>query len=273
MAGQFEILMPLDTRILVSSTYVTKYWENLVKPKINNDYYHDLGDRWYQAYDDPVAVLRQESKTKNPWIFGKIKQHNDSGVKILDVGCGGGFFCNDLEREDFQITGLDISTQSLIIAKKYDRASKVNYIQGNAYELPFNEHSFDVVTNLDFLEHVEHPQKIISECARVLKPNGLFFYQTLNRNIASYLLVIKVMEFLVPNTPKRLHVSHLFIKPKELLKMLECSSLENIEMVGMLPKILSKAFLKGVITRKVPKDFYFKICKSLTISYLGYARK
>ena len=96
--------------------------------KVNNDIYDAYGDRWYTADDDPVALLRAESKTKTPWIIEKIKEHGylNAETRVLDVGCGSGFLSNDLARNGLHVTGVDLSEESLKVAKKYDETKSTN---------------------------------------------------------------------------------------------------------------------------------------------------
>ena len=151
--------------------------------KVNNEIYNAYGDRWYTADDDPVALLRAESKTKTPWILDQIKKHGlyNSDTKVLDVGCGAGFLSNELAKEGLQVTGVDLSEESLKVAQKYDETKKVHYQTADAYKLPFPDHSFDVLTAMDFLEHVEDPKLVIKEFSRVLKPNGVFIARELEQ--------------------------------------------------------------------------------------------
>jgi len=242
--------------------------------KINNEFYNNYGEKWYEADDDPVALLRAESLTKTPWIIGKISQYAklSSGKQVLDVGCGAGFLCNELAKKGFQVTGIDSSEQSLEVAQAHDTTFTVKYILANAYELPFDDDSFDVVTSLDFLEHVEEPAKIIKEISRVLKPQGLFIFHTFNRNPLAYLIIIKFVEWFVKNTPKNMHVLNLFIKPQELKTYCKDSKIDFLEVVGIRP-VWSSIPIKNFFTGIVPKTLRFKITNSLMLSYLGIARK
>jgi 2-polyprenyl-6-hydroxyphenyl methylase / 3-demethylubiquinone-9 3-methyltransferase len=244
-----------------------------LKPQINNDYYNHLHDQWYTADADPIAVLRAEQNVKNPWVEQRIYNHfKTSDLKILDVGCGGGFLTNHLAKRFSDITGLDSSSSSLVVAKQNDVSQKVKYVVGDALQLPFDNQSLDVVCAMDFLEHVDQPQLVINECARILKPNGLFFFHTFNRNWISWLIVIKFMEWFVPNTPKNLHVLHLFIKPSELNEMMRSQNLRSLEWTGLGPRF-NLAFIKSLFKRRVTADFSFKTGKSLTLGYMGYSKK
>lgn len=240
--------------------------------KINNSIYHTLGDKWYTAYDDPIALLRAENKIKLPWIHERIKNLYFTDPLILDVGCGAGFLCNDLAQKGYRIKGVDISEESLDVARKYDSTKKVEYIRGDAYELPFDENSFDIVSCLDFLEHVERPQDIIHEISRVLKPGGLFFFHTFNRNLLSDILIIKAVEKFVRNTPKNMHVIDLFIKPQELIHYCQTASISVTEMSGIRPRFSTiplSAYFSGI----VPRSLEFKLTSSLLLSYMGMGIK
>ncbi len=236
--------------------------------------YDTLGDRWYTAYDDPVALLRSESRIKNPWIAARIQKETGSrqGLKILDIGCGAGFLSNYLASEKYQVTGLDLSKESLAVARRHNSTASVTYVEGNAYALPFVDREFDVVTCMDFLEHVEDPRRIIAEAARVLKSEGLFFFHTFNRNIAARFVIIKMVEWFVQNTPKHMHVLELFIKPEELRQYCHESGLAIKEITGIRPKF-STVNTKNLLARTVPRNFEFKLTKSLMLAYLGYAKK
>lgn len=242
--------------------------------KVNNDIYDTYGDRWYTADDDPVALLRAESKTKTPWILSKISEHGllNEKTKVLDVGCGAGFLSNDLARAKLQVTGVDLSEESLKVAARHDDTNSVVYLTADAFHLPFPDQSFDVVTAMDFLEHVEDPKGVIKEFSRVLKPDGLFIFHTFNRNPIAYIVIIKLVEWFVKNTPKNMHVLHLFIKPKELSAFCKAAQMNSVEMIGIKP-IFSTLSLKSFFTGIVPKTLRFELTQSLMLSYMGMAKK
>lgn len=241
--------------------------------QINNDYYNHLGNDWYEANNDPIAILRREQYIKNPWIKMEIiKNFGRTDLNIADIGCGAGFLTNYLAGDFKNVYGLDASSSTLKVAAQKDETKSVIYTNGNAYQLPYADESMDVVCAMDFLEHVDSPRKVVEECSRVLKPNGLFFFHTFNRNFLAWLVVIKFMEWFIPKTPKNLHVLHLFIKPSELDYMMQINKLEAVKMVGIGPKF-NLAFIKSIFKRQVLKDFRFKLSKNLSLGYMGYAKK
>ena len=277
----FDDLIQLQSGVIfLFMLYQIIYWNFLRtkenkenKPRVNNDFYNHLGEKWYEADSDPIAVLRVEQEAKNPWVDQVIQQHfHDTKIKIADIGCGAGFLSNYLAEKYESVSGLDASESSLEVARKRDTTGKVNYIQGDAYHLPFADQSMDVVCAMDFLEHVEHPEKVIKECSRILKPGGLFFFHTFNRNFLSWLIVIKFMEWFVPNTPKHLHVLHLFIKPHELERMMQLNSLAQEKIVGIGPR-LNWGFIRSIFARKVTAGFSFKVGGPTLLGFMGHAKK
>lgn len=240
--------------------------------RVNNEFYDALGNDWYERFDHPIALLRAENAVRMPWITQLIMRHHPRG-KVLDVGCGAGLLSNPLAAQGVNVTGIDLSENSLAIARQHDTTKSAIYLRGDAENLPFEDESFDVVCALDLLEHVEHPERVIGGAARVLKKGGLFFFHTFNRTIWSYLLVIKGVEWALRHTPEKMHIYRLFIKPDEMRTFCESVSLEIQEIRGLKPKLLSPALWKMLLQRKVPNEFSFAFTSSLATGYLGFAQK
>jgi 2-polyprenyl-6-hydroxyphenyl methylase / 3-demethylubiquinone-9 3-methyltransferase len=243
------------------------------KTLINNDFYDTLNEGWYTTNNHPIALLRAENSVRVPWIIDEIEKKIGNHAKVLDVGCGGGLLTNRLAEKGFDVAGIDLSESSLEAAKKYDVSKKVNYVLASAYQLPFPDHEFDVVCAMDILEHVEEPQQLIMEASRVLKKGGFFFFHTFNRNILSYLLVIKGVDWFIPNAPKNMHVYDLFIKPDELKQLCINANLPIITMLGFEPNLFDKRFWKALMTRQITGEFPFAFTNSLKTGYCGIAVK
>jgi len=239
---------------------------------VDNSIYHLLGERWYDADDDPVALLRAESRLRNPWVARNLRQHHGPQASILDLGCGGGFLTNSLALEGFRVVGLDASPESLLVARTHDETRAVDYIAGDALNLPFAASTFDAVSAMDLLEHVEQPQRVILEVSRVLRPGGTFFFHTFNRNWLSWLVVIKGVEWCVRNTPPNMHVLRFFIRPREIRQFCEYASMDVIEIQGNAPVFWSWPFWRMLRTGLVPDDLCFQFGKSLLLGYTGFAR-
>ncbi|MDH4468490.1 MAG: bifunctional 2-polyprenyl-6-hydroxyphenol methylase/3-demethylubiquinol 3-O-methyltransferase UbiG [Bacteriovoracaceae bacterium] len=241
-----------------------------MRNEVNNQIYEEYGDRWYTDDRDPVALLREEGNFKNAWI---CNLHKNEKLKILDLGSGGGFLSNQLATYGHKVTGVDISQSSLDVAKKHDLTKSVQYIKGDVRKLPFEDESFDVVCAMDLLEHVNNPVEVVREASRVLRRGGKFYFHTFNRNWISFFVIIKLVEWLVPNTPKNLHVLSLFITPAELKKMLDEANLEINFQSGIRPIIFNFSIWKSLFARKVIPGIGFSWTKSLLTSYAGCCTK
>jgi 2-polyprenyl-6-hydroxyphenyl methylase / 3-demethylubiquinone-9 3-methyltransferase len=246
---------------------------NVKSGQVNNEIYHQLGERWYTAQDNPVALLRAEARARNPWIAGTLHRAFPTGAtRVLDIGCGGGFLSNYLAREGFVVTGLDAAAESLAIARRYDVTGSVVYELGDAYRLPYLDDAFQAACALDFLEHVAEPERVVREAARILQTGGLFFFATFNRNLIAWLVGIKGVEWFVKNTPPRMHQLSYFIKPAELRAMCAQSGLRVTELHGFAP-CLNRAFWRMLVRREVSDDFAFRFTRRTLTGYIGLAVK
>lgn len=240
---------------------------------VNNAVYEELGGRWYDADDDPVALLRAESRLRNPWVLSEISRAlGPPPSRVLDVGCGAGFLSNALAAAGHRVTGLDAAAGALEIARQRDETSSVRYDRGDARALPYEDGAFDVVCAMDFLEHVEEPARVVGEIGRVLAPGGLFFFHTFNRNWLAWLVVIKGVEWFVRNTPDDLHVLRLFLKPAEVAAMCAAHGMDVVRTRGSRPEV-GAALAKMLATRAVPRDLRFTFTRSTLIAFTGFARK
>lgn len=240
---------------------------------VNNAIYDTLGDRWYEADDDPVALLRAESRLRRRWVLDELRKHLGPGPHaVLDVGCGAGFVANDLARAGHSVTGLDAAPSSLDVARAHDTTATVRYELGDAHRLPYEDSEFDAVCAMDFLEHTERPARVVAEAARVLRRGGAFLFHTFNRNILSWLVVIKGVEWFVDNTPPDLHVIQLFLKPEEVVSMCRDNGLALRELVGSRPR-LDRAFWQLLRTGKVSPSFAFVHTRSTLMGYSGVVQK
>lgn len=240
---------------------------------INNAFYDELHEKWYESDDHPIALLRAENNLRNPWVEKVIMEKLGRSCSVLDVGCGAGFLTSYLAKKGHHVSGVDLSEKSLAIAKQNDTTMSIQYQLATGYDLPFPDGTFDVVTAMDMLEHVEKPELVIKEASRVLKKGGLFFFHTFNRNLLSYLIVIKGLEWCFSNTPANMHVYPLFLKPKELCSMCSQHALQVETLLGVNPDYKTSAFWKMVFNRKVDPQFRFVFTPSLKTGYSGYATK
>lgn len=271
--GEHGLLVGQLVVTLGFMTYQVVYW-NVVRDRthvINNEWYADLGERWYEATDTPIALLRAESRHRNPWIADEIvRTLGTSPCRVLDLGCGAGFLANHLAEAGHQVTGIDMTPENLPIARAHDATRSATYEFGDACELRFPDASFDVVCAMDLLEHVDEPEKLIAEASRVLRPGGVFFFHTFNRTKRAHLIVIKGVEWFVRNTPKDLHVIELFRTPAEVTAMCNQAGLDVTLMRGSRPRFRWPLW-RMLLTGNVGEDFEFTFSSSLAIGYTGIA--
>ncbi|MDQ3368146.1 MAG: bifunctional 2-polyprenyl-6-hydroxyphenol methylase/3-demethylubiquinol 3-O-methyltransferase UbiG, partial [Myxococcota bacterium] len=260
--------------------YQVGYW-NVWRPRaearaaatINNEWYADLGARWYEAQDTPIALLRAEARHRNPWIAAELARgFGGRPCRVLDLGCGAGLLANDLAARGHRVVGLDATGENLAIARLRDPTGSVAYLRGDATALPFAPGSFDVVCAMDLLEHVEEPARLVAEASRVLAPDGLLFFHTFNRTWLANLIVIKGVELFVKNTPQDLHVLRLFVTPAELAAMCAAHGLAIDVLRGSRPRFRWPLW-RMLVTGRVGDDFAFTFTGSTQLGYTGYARK
>jgi 2-polyprenyl-6-hydroxyphenyl methylase / 3-demethylubiquinone-9 3-methyltransferase len=253
--------------------YQVIYWNVLPwlrRPRaVNNAWYGELGARWHDAQDTPIALLRAEARHRNPWIAAQL---GTCACDVLDLACGAGFLSNYLAERGHRVTGLDQSAESLAVAAERDAAGTVSYRVGDAIALPFPDASFDVVCAMDLLEHVEDPDRVIAEIGRVLRPGGLFFFHTFNRTWQANLVVIRGVEWFVKNVPENLHVLRLFLQPGEVASMCRAHGLEIEHLTGSRPRFRWPLW-RMLLTGKVGDDFEFMFTPSTKLGYTGFARR
>lgn len=196
------------------------------------DKFNDLAHEWWNT-DGAFKTLHQI----NPLRCEFIQKHSQIRDKaLIDVGCGGGILSEALAKLGAQVSAIDLAPQSIEIAKLhlYESNLSVNYecveVGDKAAQSP---ESFDVVTCMEMLEHVPDPAYIIQECAKLLKPNGMAFFSTLNRNLKSYALGVIAAEYVLNLVPQGTHDYQKFIKPAELRNMLKQAGFELVALSGM----------------------------------------
>lgn len=156
----------------------------------------------------------------NPIRLSFVKQQlNLQEKSVIDIGCGGGIFSESLAAEGAAVTGIDRNAELIQVAKLHLHESnlKVDYHATDvALYAEKHPHSFDAVTCMELLEHVPDPAAIIKNCRELVKPNGLVFFSTINRNISAYLKAVIGAEYLLKMLPIGTHDYDKFIKPSEL---------------------------------------------------------
>ena len=157
-------------------------------------------------------------------------------LKIVDVGCGGGLMTEPMNRLGANVVGIDPSEANIAVAR--DHAEKMNlsidYRAETADKLVENKELFDIVLNLEVVEHVANVPTFMSQCTNLVKPGGLMFISTINRTTKAYLLAIVGAEQILRWLPKGTHTYDKFLKPEELEAMLIHDGLTLIDQCGVV---------------------------------------
>jgi 2-polyprenyl-6-hydroxyphenyl methylase/3-demethylubiquinone-9 3-methyltransferase len=166
----------------------------------------------------------------------KLKNETKSlrGISILDVGCGGGLLSEPMQRLGANVTGIDASIKNIKIAKLHAKKNKlnINYLCASPEKLKIKK-KFDVILNMEIVEHVEDVQVFLKSCSKLLKKNGLMFVATINKTLKSYLFAIIGAEYVLRWLPIGTHEWEKFVKPDDLKNILKNNNLILKKLDGM----------------------------------------
>ncbi|MBD1170032.1 bifunctional 2-polyprenyl-6-hydroxyphenol methylase/3-demethylubiquinol 3-O-methyltransferase UbiG [Pelagibacterales bacterium SAG-MED02] len=166
----------------------------------------------------------------------KIKNKNKplSGINILDIGCGGGLLSEPMCRLGANVTGIDASTKNVKISKLHAKKDnlKINYICSSPEKLKISK-KFDVILNMEIVEHVEDISFFLKSCSKLLNKNGLMFVATINKTLKSYVFAIVGAEYVLRWLPIGTHDWEKFVKPEELKEILSKNNLFLKKLDGM----------------------------------------
>ena len=166
----------------------------------------------------------------------KIKNKNKplSGINILDIGCGGGLLSEPMCRLGGDVTGIDASMKNIKISKLHAKKDnlKINYICSSPEKLKISK-KFDVILNMEIVEHVEDISFFLKSCSKLLNKNGLMFVATINKTLKSYVFAIVGAEYVLRWLPIGTHDWEKFVKPEELKEILSKNNLSLKKLDGM----------------------------------------
>jgi 2-polyprenyl-6-hydroxyphenyl methylase/3-demethylubiquinone-9 3-methyltransferase len=195
--------------------------------------FSELAHRWWDA-DGEFRPLHQINPLRLDWI---ARQCGLSGVRVLDVGCGGGILADAMARRGAEVLGIDLADKPLKVAQLHALEAEpaaLDYrlisAEALAEELPGH---FDAVTCMEMLEHVPDPASVVRACARLAKPGASVFFSTINRNPKSFLFAILGAEYVLSLLPKGTHEYARFIRPSELAQWCRDAGLEPSAASGL----------------------------------------
>jgi 2-polyprenyl-6-hydroxyphenyl methylase/3-demethylubiquinone-9 3-methyltransferase len=250
---------------------------------IDNEVYDRLGAGWWDE-DNPLNLLHGSCTPGRMAYFRDVLgRRGAAGGRALDIGCGAGFITEELAALGCTATGIDPSSVAVETARAHaaNRGLAIEYLVGAGEELPFPDAAFDLVTCCDVLEHVRDLDRVIAETARVLRPGGVYLFDTINRTWQSRLLAIRAMQEwrLTRVVDTSIHEWSMFITPAELEAALARNGLELGEVAGLAPRASWPAIVGALrATRRgrigygeLSRRLDFGRVRSLALSYLGFA--
>jgi 2-polyprenyl-6-hydroxyphenyl methylase/3-demethylubiquinone-9 3-methyltransferase len=225
------------------------------------DLYDDAAADWWSGERRWVRTLHNLVPARLAVFAPVVGDWRDRDV--LDLGCAGGFMAEALAARGARVTGIDPARRAVAAARARSRktGSGVRYLVAAGEQLPVADASFDIVVCVDVLEHVSNLQAVLAEVGRVLRPGGLFLFDTINRNPLSALAVVTIAERVLRLLPPGTHEAGSFIRPGELRALLERQGFAVGPMTGLGPRGLDRRL-----------DITFGRVPTTAILYAGHAR-
>ena len=204
--------------------------------------FSNLAEQWWDV-NGKFKPLHMFNPIRIEYILDEISKHyrldrdkNNflKNIEILDIGCGGGLISEPMARLGANVTGIDASEKNIKIASLHSKKNKlkIKYLNNSPEQLKLKE-KFDVILNLEIVEHVDNLDLYLRSCQNLLKKNGLMFTATLNRTLISYIKAIVGAEYILRWLPIGTHDWNKFIKPEELQNKLLENKFSNKDVKGL----------------------------------------
>jgi len=200
--------------------------------------YDDVAANWWS---DDVRWIR----TLKNMVPGRLAYFDRlfdwKGKRVLDLGCAGGFMAEALHDRGAEVCGVDPAEEAIAAGREHAAATgkHISYQVGEGEALPYADASFDAVVCVDVLEHVRDLPQVIREVSRVLKPQGRFLFDTINRNPLASFATVTVAEDILRLLPRGTHDPKMFIRPGELKAHMEAAGLRPGNITGFGPRGLN----------------------------------
>ena len=201
-----------------------------------------LADEWWDVNGkfkplhmfNPIRIEYITENIKKHFKIKNIKANFLEGLSILDIGCGGGLISEPMSRLGANVTGIDASEKNIRTAILHSKKNglKINYVNSSPENLSISQ-KFDIILNLEIVEHVDDVNLYVKSCHNLLKNNGLMFTATINRSFTSYIKAIIGAEYLLRWLPIGTHDWNKFIKPEELEALLSKEKFSTLDISGL----------------------------------------
>ena len=231
------------------------------------DKFSKMADEWWNP-EGKFKPLHKFNPTRIKYIkeniINNFKLKNKlrplSGINILDIGCGGGLLSEPMSRMGANVTGIDASDKNIKIAKVHSKKNKlkINYLCSSPEKLKIGK-KFDVILNMEIVEHVEDIDFFLKSCSNLLKKNGLMFVATINKTLKSYVFAIVGAEYVLRWLPIGTHEWEKFVKPEDLKKILLKYDLSLSKLEGMHFNIIKDEWS---ISRDLSVNYIAKFIKN-----------
>ena len=231
------------------------------------DKFSKMADEWWDP-EGKFKPLHKFNPTRIKYIkeniINNFKLKNKfrplSGINILDIGCGGGLLSEPMSKMGANVTGIDASDKNIKIAKLHSKKNKlkINYLCSSPEKLKITK-KFDVILNMEIVEHVEDIDFFLKSCSKLLKKNGLMFVATINKTLKSYIFAIVGAEYILRWLPIGTHEWEKFVKPEDLKKILMKYDLSLNKLEGMNFNIIKDEWS---ISRDLSVNYIAKFIKN-----------
>ena len=235
--------------------------------KIEIEKFSNIADEWWDPHGkfkplhkfNPIRIKYIKENIIRQF---KIKNKNKplSGINILDIGCGGGLLSEPISRLGAKVTAIDASLKNIEVAKIHAKKNnlKINYICSSPEKLKIKS-QFDVILNMEIVEHVDNVSFFLKSCSRLLKKDGIMFVATLNKTLKSYIFAIIGAEYILRWLPIGTHEWEKFLKPEELISIQKENNLIIDKIDGMKFNLLTD---KWNVSRDKSVNYIAKFIKN-----------
>lgn len=202
-------------------------------------------DRIAQLWWDPHGKMGQLHAINGLRLRFITDRLTGTAPRVVDVGCGGGILAEALAKHGARVTGIDLSTLSLKVARQHAArgALAIDYREIDVETLAREEAgTFDAVTCMEMLEHVPEPARVIAACARLLKPGGVAFFSTINRNLKAFAFAIVAGEYILGLLPRGTHSYRKLIRPTEMRAWASAAGLQFNAVASLMYHPLKRSF-------------------------------
>ena len=214
----------------------------------------NLANEWWK-YDGKFKTLHKFNPVRLDFIIKQIKknfkisdskEHPLTSLKILDIGCGGGLMCEPLARLGAEVTGIDAVEKNIKSAQIHAEQNnlKIKYMLNAVEELSI-KNKYDVILNLEVIEHVDNQKVFISKSCDLVNDGGLMFIATINKTIFSIIFAKYLAEYVLGFLPKGTHDWKKFLTPEDIYAMLIKNNFQVLESIGISYKVLSDQWVKS----------------------------